>query len=68
MFAAEHAQSEVRLTQEICALRVDMHQGFAQTRQEGASSRMEILKWMIGLWAVNLSATVGIIAFMLRHP
>ncbi|PYR78640.1 MAG: hypothetical protein DMF87_13900 [Acidobacteria bacterium] len=41
---------------------------FAQTRQEGASSRMEILKWMIGLWAVNLSATVGIIAFMLRHP
>ena len=68
MFAAEHAQSEVRLTQEICALRVEMHQGFAQIRQEVASSRMEILKWMIGLWAVNLSATVGIIAFMLRHP
>jgi hypothetical protein len=67
MFAAAQAQSEVRLTQEICALRVEMHQGFAQIRQEVASSRIEILKWMIGLWAVNLSATIGIIAFMLRH-
>lgn len=67
MFAAAYAQSDVRLTQEICSLRVEMHQGFAQIRQEVASSRVEILKWMIGLWAVNLSATIGIIAFMARH-
>jgi hypothetical protein len=66
MFAAVQAQSEVRLTQEMCALRVEMHQGFAQIRQEVASSRMEILKWMIGLWAINLSATIAIIAFMLQ--
>jgi hypothetical protein len=67
MFAAAQAQSEVRLTQEICALRVEMHQGFAQVRQDMATSRVEILKWMIGLWAVNLSATVGIIALLIRH-
>ena len=68
MFAAEHAQSEVRLTQEICALRVEMHQGFAEIRREVASSRVELLKWMIGLWVANLSATIGIMAFILRHP
>jgi len=67
MFAAAQAQSEVRLTQEICALRVEMHQGFAGIRQEVSSSRVELLKWMIGLWVANLSATIGIAAFMLRH-
>ena len=67
MFAAAQAQSEVRLTQEICALRVEMHQGFAGIRQEVSSSRVELLKWMIGLWVANLSATIGIVAFMLRR-
>jgi hypothetical protein len=67
MFAAAEAQSNVRLTQEICALRVEMHQGFAQIRQEVASSRLELLKWMIGLWIANLSATIGIVAFMIRR-
>jgi len=66
MFAAAQAQSEVRLTQEMCALRVEMHQGFAQIRQEVASSRMEILKWMIVLWVGNLSATIGLFALILR--
>ena len=67
MFAAAQAQSEVRLIQEICALRVEMHQGFAGIRQEVSSSRVELLKWMIGLWVANLSATIGIVAFMLRR-
>jgi hypothetical protein len=67
MFAAAEAQSNVRLTQEICSLRVEMHQGFAQVRQEVASSRLELLKWMIGLWIANLSATIGIVAFMIRR-
>jgi len=44
-----------------------MHQGFAGIRQEVSSSRVELLKWMIGLWVANLSATIGIAAFMLRH-
>ncbi len=67
MFATAQAQSDVRLTKEICSLRVEMHQGFAQIRQDVATSRVEIMKWMIGLSAVNLSATIGIIAFMLRN-
>jgi hypothetical protein len=67
MFAAAQAQSEVRLTQELCALRVEMHQGFAEIRQEVSSSRVELLKWMIGLWVANLSATIGIVAFMVRR-
>jgi len=66
MFASAQAQSDVRLAEEICSLRVEMHQGMAQIRQEVATSRVEILKWMIGLWIVNLSATIGIISFMLR--
>ena len=44
-----------------------MHQGFAGIRQEVSSSRVELLKWMIGLWVANLSATIGIVAFMLRR-
>jgi hypothetical protein len=67
MFAVAQAQSEVQLTHEISALRVEMHQGFAQIRQEVSSSRVELLKWMIGLWVANLSATIGILAFVLRH-
>ena len=67
MFMAAQATSDLRLTQEICGLRVEMHQGFAEIRQEVATSRVEILKWMIALWAANLSATIGMIALMLRH-
>lgn len=67
MFASAQARSDVRLTEEICSLRVEMHQGIAQIRQEVATSRVEILKWMIGLWIVHLSATIGIIGFMLRR-
>ena len=67
MFASAEAQSDMRLTNQICSLRVEMHQGMAQIRQEVATSRVEILKWMIGLWIVHFSATIGIISFMLRR-
>ena len=36
-------------------------------RQEIASSRVEILKWMIALWVANLSGTIGVIALLLRR-
>ena len=67
MFASAQAQSDVKLTQAICSFRVEMHQGMAQVRHEVATSRVEILKWMIGLWIVHLSATIGIISFVLRR-
>jgi hypothetical protein len=67
MFASAQAQSDVRLAQEISSFRVEMHQGMAHIRHEVATSRVEILKWMIGLWMVHLSATIGIISFMLRR-
>ena len=78
MFAAAESQSETRMTQAICALRVEMNEGFARLRvemheesaklrQEIAQSRVEILKWMIVLWIGNLSATLGVVvALMLR--
>jgi hypothetical protein len=66
MFTSAGDKSEVRLTQEICGLRVEMHQGFADIRREIAQSRVEILKWMIVLWVGNLSAMVGLLALMLR--
>ena len=88
MFVAAETQSEKRMTQAICQLRVDMHDGFARLRvemreesaklrveiheesaklrQEIAQSRVEILKWMIVLWIGNLSATLGVVALLLR--
>jgi len=66
MFAATQAQSDVRLTQEICALRVEMHRELGSIRREIATSRVEILKWMIALWVANLSGTIGVIALLLR--
>ena len=65
MFTIARDKSDVRLTQAVCGLRVEMHQGFADIRREIAQSRVEILKWMIALWAGNLSATLGIIALLL---
>ena len=66
MFTSAGEKFELRLTHEICGLRVEMHQGFADVRREIALSRVEILKWMIVLWAGHLSATVGIIALILH--
>jgi hypothetical protein len=67
MFAAAQADSDVKLTQEICGLRVEMHRELGAIRLEIASSRVEILKWMIALWVANLSGTIGVIALLLRR-
>ena len=67
MFMTAEANSDVRLTQEICGLRVEMHRELGAIRQEIASSRVEILKWMIALWVANLSGTIGVIALLLRR-
>lgn len=67
MFTAAQATSDLRLTQEICGLRVEMHRELGAIRHEIASSRVEILKWMIALWVANLSGTIGVIALLLRH-
>jgi len=66
MFTAFDSRCEHRMTQEVCGLRVEMHQGFADLRHEIAQSRVEILKWMIVLWAGNLSAMLALFVTLVR--
>jgi hypothetical protein len=59
---------ERRLTDEISALRVELHHGLASVRQELATSRVELLKWSFLFWVGQIGATAGLLAFMLRRP
>jgi len=56
---------ERRLTEEMSALRLEMHQGFAALRQENATTRVELLKWSFLFWAGQLAAIAGLLAYML---
>ena len=57
---------ERRLTQEVSALRVEMHDGFAALRKEMSNQRAELLKWSFAFWIGQLAAMSGLLAFMLR--
>jgi hypothetical protein len=69
MFGLYHQMAtdrfERRLTEEITALRIEMHQGFAALRQENATTRVELLKWSFLFWAGQLAAIAGLLAYML---
>lgn len=69
MFGLYHQMAtdrfERRLTEEITALRIEMHQGFASLRQENATTRVELLKWSFLFWAGQLAAIAGLLAYML---
>jgi len=56
---------ERRLTEEISALRLEMHQGFAALRQETATTRVELLKWSLLFSVGQLAAIAGLLAYML---
>ena len=57
---------ERRLTQELSALRVEMHDGFAAIRRDMSNQRAELLKWSFAFWIGQLAAMCGLLAFMLR--
>ena len=57
---------ERRLTVEISALRVELHEGLAGIRQELATVRVELLRWSFLFWAGQVAAIAGLLAFMLR--
>jgi hypothetical protein len=59
---------ERRLTEEISALRVELHDGLASVRQELATSRVEMLRWSFLFWVGQIGAMAGLLAFMLRRP
>jgi len=69
---AEHVLSiaaerfERRLTHEVSALRIEMHEGFGAIRQEMSNQRAELLKWSFAFWIGQLAAICGLLAFMLR--
>jgi hypothetical protein len=56
---------ERRLTEEISALRFEMHHEFAALRQETATTRVELLKWSFLFWAGQVAAFAGLLAYML---
>ena len=56
---------ERRLTEEIGALRLEMHQGFASLRQEQAATRVELLKWSFLFWIGQVAAIASLLAYML---
>ena len=56
---------ERRLTEEMSALRLEMHQGFAALRQEDATTRVELLKWSFLFWIGQVAAIAGLLAYML---
>jgi len=55
---------ERRLTEEISALRLEMHQGFASLRQENATTRVELLTWSFLFWVGQLAAIASLLAYM----
>jgi hypothetical protein len=59
---------ERRLTEEITALRVELHDGLASVLQELVTSRVETLRWSFLFWVGQVAAMAGLLAFMLRHP
>ena len=69
MFQQSHqmpgARFERRLTEEVCSLRVEMHQGFAALRTEMATTRIELLKWSFLFWVGQLGAVAALLSYML---
>jgi len=59
---------ERRLTEEISAIRGELHDGLASVRQELATTRVETLRWSFLFWVGQVAAMAGLLAFMLRHP
>ena len=57
---------ERRMTEEISALRVELHESLAGVRQELANVRVELLKWSFLFWVGQVAAMAGLLAFMLR--
>jgi hypothetical protein len=59
---------ERRLSEEISALRVELHDGLLSVRQELATTRVEMLKWSFLFWLGQVAAMAGLLGFMLRRP
>ena len=57
---------ERRLAEEVGALRTEMHAGFADIRQELATTRVEMLKWSFLFWIGQVATIAALLSFMLR--
>ena len=57
---------ERRLIDEAAKLRVEMAHLASELRQEMATDRFELLKWMFVFWIGQLAAVSAIVSFLLR--
>ena len=55
-----------RLTEQVSGVRVELHAGLADIRQEIAAGRVEFLKWSFLFWIGQVAVIAGLLAFMFR--
>ena len=78
LLSAEAERFERRLTEEISALRLELHDGLAALRQEFrqecaairhemATMKAEILKWWFLFWIGQVATMAALLSFMLRR-
>lgn len=64
------ARFDRRLTQEISALRVELHESLAAIRteftRELSAVRVELIRWSFVFWIGQVAVTIGVLVFMLR--
>ncbi len=55
---------ERRLTQEISAVRVEMHKGFGELRAEIATGRADAIRWAFLFWLGQVGTIGGVLAYL----
>jgi hypothetical protein len=78
LLSAEAERFERRLTEQVSALRLELHDGlgavrqefrqeFATIRHEMANLKADILKWSFLFWIGQVATMAALLSFMLHH-
>ena len=65
MFVCYDQLAGARADHKLDLLRMDMREGFSSIRQEMATLRADMCKWMLAFWIGQFAALVGALSFML---
>jgi hypothetical protein len=55
---------ERRLTEEISAVRVEMHEGFGELRAEIANGKTDVIRWAFLFWLGQVGAVGGLLTYL----
>jgi hypothetical protein len=67
VLTASMERLERRLSEEVSALRLELHNGLGAVRQEVAAGRVEHIKWSFAFWLGQLAAMAGLLALLTRR-